>query len=100
MWSDETKIEIVAESSNCVWKKNAELHPKKNIPTVNCGGGRIVLWGCFSAKATGRLIRVKGWMNGAMYRVILTKNFLPSAKALRMRSYSSMMMIPKTPPSQ
>ncbi|KAI4900788.1 hypothetical protein NFI96_026655, partial [Prochilodus magdalenae] len=44
--------------------KNAELHPKNTIPTVKHGGGDILLWGCFSAKGTGRLIRVKGRMMG------------------------------------
>ncbi|KAK3517510.1 hypothetical protein QTP70_012590 [Hemibagrus guttatus] len=33
----------------------------------------------------GRLIRVKERMNGAMYRVILSKNLLPSARALKMK---------------
>ncbi|KAI3361557.1 hypothetical protein L3Q82_013694 [Scortum barcoo] len=52
-------------------ERNAELHPKNTIPTVKHGGGNIMLWGCFSAKGPGRLIRVKERMNGAMYREIL-----------------------------
>ncbi|KAK3556744.1 hypothetical protein QTP70_015910 [Hemibagrus guttatus] len=55
------------------------------IPTVKHGGGNIMLWGCFSAKGPGRLIRVKERMNGAMYREILSKNLLPSARALKMK---------------
>ncbi|KAK3507460.1 hypothetical protein QTP70_021817, partial [Hemibagrus guttatus] len=66
-------------------RKNAELHPKNTIPTVKHGGGNIMLWGCFSAKGPGRLIRVKERMNGAMYREILSKNLLPSARALKMK---------------
>ncbi len=31
-------------------------------------GGNIMLWGCFSAKGTGQLHRIKGTMDGAMYR--------------------------------
>ncbi len=27
-----------------------------------------MLWGCFSAKGTGQLHRIKGTMDGAMYR--------------------------------
>ncbi|KAJ4944304.1 hypothetical protein JOQ06_012848 [Pogonophryne albipinna] len=34
---------------------------------------------------TGRLIRVKERMNGAMYREILSDNLLPSARALKMK---------------
>ncbi|KAK3569437.1 hypothetical protein QTP86_030069 [Hemibagrus guttatus] len=87
IWSDETKIELFGKNSTCrVWRrKNAELHPKNTIPTVKHGGGNIMLWGCFSAKGPGRLIRVKERMNGAMYREILSKNFLPSARALKMK---------------
>ncbi|KAK3543914.1 hypothetical protein QTP70_031165 [Hemibagrus guttatus] len=87
MWSDETKIELFGKNSTCrVWRrKNAELHPKNTIPTVKHGGGNIMLWGCFSAKGPGRLIRVKERMNGAMYREILSENLLPSARALKMK---------------
>ncbi|KAK3519432.1 hypothetical protein QTP70_027864, partial [Hemibagrus guttatus] len=87
IWSDETKIEFFGKNSTCrVWRrKNVELHPKNTIPTVKHGGGNIMLWGCFSAKGPGRLIRVKERMNGAMYREILSKNLLPSARALKMK---------------
>ena len=44
-----------------------------------------MLWGCFSAKGPGRLIRVKERMNGAMYCEILSENLLPSARALKMK---------------
>ncbi|KAK3567183.1 hypothetical protein QTP86_011886, partial [Hemibagrus guttatus] len=87
IWSDETKIELFGKNSTCrVWRrKNAELHPKNTIPTVKHGGGNIMLCGCFSAKGPGRLIRVKERMNGAMYREILSKNLLPSTRALKMK---------------
>ncbi|KAK3542949.1 hypothetical protein QTP70_007293 [Hemibagrus guttatus] len=87
IWSDETKIELFGKNSTCrVWRrKNAELHPENTIPTVKHGGGNIMLWGCFSAKGPGRLIRVKERMNGAMYREILSKNLLPPARALKMK---------------
>ncbi|KAJ4945664.1 hypothetical protein JOQ06_023345 [Pogonophryne albipinna] len=42
-----------------------------------------MLWGCFSAKGPGRLIKER--MNGAMYREILSDNLLPSARALKMK---------------
>ncbi|MCJ8731803.1 hypothetical protein PDJAM_G00203690 [Pangasius djambal] len=85
IWSDETKIELFGKNSTCrVWRrKNAELHPKNTTPTVKHGGGNVMLWGCFSTKGPGRLIRVKERMNGAMYREILSENLLPSARALK-----------------
>jgi len=49
------------------------------------GEENIMLWGCFSAKGTGKLIRDEGRMNGAMYREILSQNLLPSVRALKMK---------------
>jgi len=76
MQSDETKIELFGKNSTrSVWrKKNAELHPKNTIPTVKHGGENIMLRGCFSAKGTGKLIRVKGRMNRTMCLEILSQN--------------------------
>ncbi|KAI4891988.1 hypothetical protein NFI96_034203 [Prochilodus magdalenae] len=86
MWSDETKIELFGlNSTRHVWRKtNDEYNPKNTIPTVKHGGGNIILWGCFSAKGTGRLHRIVGRMDGAMYREILANNLLPSVRALKM----------------
>ncbi|KAK6314675.1 hypothetical protein J4Q44_G00142040 [Coregonus suidteri] len=80
MWSDEPKIELFGlNSTRHVWrKKKNEYNPKNTIPTVKHGGGNIIIWGCFSAKGTGRLHRIEGRMDGAMYREILANNLLPS----------------------
>ena len=72
-------------STSRVWRRrNASYDPKNTIPTVKHGGGNIMLWGCFSAKGTGQLHRIKGTMDRAMYRQILGENLLPSARALKM----------------
>ena len=86
LWSDETKIELFGiNSTRRVWRrKNTDYDPKNTIPTVKYGGGSIMLWGCFSAKGTGRLHHIDGKMDGAMYRKILSDNLLPSARALKM----------------
>ncbi|CDQ56278.1 unnamed protein product [Oncorhynchus mykiss] len=86
MWSDETKIELFClNSTRCVWrKKKDEYNPKNTIPTVKHGGGNIILWGCFSAKGAGRLHRIEGRMDGAIYHEILANNLLPSVRALKM----------------
>uniref|UniRef100_A0AAY5KS66 Transposase Tc1-like domain-containing protein n=1 Tax=Esox lucius TaxID=8010 RepID=A0AAY5KS66_ESOLU len=85
LWS-ETKIKLFGiNSTRCVWRRrNAAYDPKNIIPTVKHGGGNIMLWGCFSAKGTGQLHRIKGMMDGAMYHQILGENLLPSARALKM----------------
>ena len=41
-----------------------------------------MLWGCFSTAGTGRLVRIEGKMNEAMYREILDENLLQSAQDL------------------
>ncbi|MBN3293855.1 TCB2 transposase, partial [Polypterus senegalus] len=43
-----------------------------------------MLWGCFSAAGTGRLVRIKGKMTAAMYSDILDENLLQSALDLRL----------------
>uniref|UniRef100_A0AAY5KZQ7 Transposase Tc1-like domain-containing protein n=1 Tax=Esox lucius TaxID=8010 RepID=A0AAY5KZQ7_ESOLU len=59
-WSDETKIGLFGLNSiRRVWrKKKDEYNLKNTIPTVKHGGGNIILWGCSSAKGTGRLHRI------------------------------------------
>ncbi len=69
-WSDETKIELfgINLTRSVGMKRNAAYDPKNTFPTVQHGAGNIMLWGCFSAKRTGQLHRIKGTMDGAMYR--------------------------------
>uniref|UniRef100_A0A9J7ZI68 Uncharacterized protein n=1 Tax=Cyprinus carpio carpio TaxID=630221 RepID=A0A9J7ZI68_CYPCA len=42
-----------------------------SVNTILC----IMLWGCFSAAGTGRLVAIKRKMNAAKYRDILDKTF-------------------------
>ena len=79
LWSDETKIELFGLNANRhVWRKPV------TIPTVKHGGGSIMLWGCFSATRTGRLVRIEAKMNGAKYRDILDANLLQRAQDLKL----------------
>ncbi len=43
-----------------------------------------MLWGCFSVAGTGRLVRIEGKMNVAMYRDILDEHLLQSVQDLRL----------------
>ncbi len=67
LWSDETKIELFGiNSTRRVWRRRNAVYDPKN--TKHNAPGNIMLWGCFSAKGTGQLHRIKGTMDGAMYR--------------------------------
>ncbi|KAG2458240.1 TCB1 transposase, partial [Polypterus senegalus] len=86
LWSDESKIELFGVNArHHIWRKPGTAHHQANtIPTVKHVGGSIMLWGCFSAAGTGRLVRIKGKMTAAMYRDILDENLLQSALDLRL----------------
>ncbi|KAG2469857.1 TCB1 transposase, partial [Polypterus senegalus] len=81
LWSDETKIELFGVNARRhIWRKPGTAHHQANtIPTVKHGGGSIMLWGCFSAAGTGRLVRIKGKRTAAIYRDTLDENLLQSA---------------------
>ncbi|KAG2456023.1 TCB1 transposase, partial [Polypterus senegalus] len=81
LWSDETKIELFGVNARRhIWRK-----PGTNtIRTVKHGGSSIMLWGCFSAAGTGRLVKIKRKMTAAMCRDIPDENLLQSSLDLRL----------------
>ncbi len=54
------KVTTVGEIIRNNYRPNRAYVHKNNIPTVKHGGGNIMLWGCFSAKGTGELLRING----------------------------------------
>lgn len=76
------KIELFVQ--NCkryVWSKNLTGMNKTN--TVKPGGGRIMIWGCFSSVGTAALVQLEEIMNSSKYRSILALNLLVPARNLK-----------------
>jgi hypothetical protein len=51
---------------------------------VKHGGGSIILWGCFSAAGTGKLVRIEGMMDGAKCWKILDGNLFQSSRDVKL----------------
>lgn len=50
IWTDETKVEMCGQHAQChVWRKLNTYHHKHLIPTVQHGGGGVMIWACFAA---------------------------------------------------
>ncbi|KAF2351251.1 hypothetical protein FHG87_017994 [Trinorchestia longiramus] len=71
-----------------VWRQQNEEYsykPKCTIPSVEFGGGSIMVWGCFSSSGVGKLHIIEGTMNGRKYREILEEQLLPSTRLLKLK---------------
>ena len=67
------------------WRRQKEIHAEKYlIPTVKYGGGSLMLWGCFSSKGPGQLVRIHGIMDSIKYQQILNQNLTASARKLKL----------------
>ncbi len=66
------------------WDQNITFWYKFHSPCLEEEEGWVQYLLCFSAKGTGRLHRIEGRMDGAMYRKILANNLLPSVRVLKM----------------
>jgi transposase len=82
IWSDESRFKIFRnDGPNRVWRIDGTRYNVENmVPSVKHGGGGIMVWGCFSGKGLGPLVKVEGKMNRLDYIKILEKNLLPTVE--------------------
>ena len=73
LWSDETKVNVFGSDNvkRVWWQPGEEYKDKCVLPTVEHGGGSVMVWGSMSAAGTRELQFIGGTMNANMYCDIL-----------------------------
>jgi hypothetical protein len=81
IFCDESKFHLFGSDGKCkIWRKPNTALDKRNLKiTVKLGGGKVMLWGCFSVQGVGSLVFIEGNMNNPMYRNILQQNLRQNA---------------------
>ncbi|KAM8718847.1 hypothetical protein ACLKA7_001539 [Drosophila subpalustris] len=76
LFTDESKFNIFRSDGRItVWRKpNTALEKKNLAPTVNHGGGGVMVWGCMSAAGVGELVFIEEIINKHIYMDILKEN--------------------------
>lgn len=85
IFSDESKF-VLFGTDGIQWVRRPIGHrndPQYQIPTVEHGGGNVMVWGCFTMSGVGPLVRIKGTMDSHMYTDILKQHLLPFARGLK-----------------
>ena len=84
IWSDESPFTLFAEGGRLwIHRRVGEEYRKECImPTVKFGGGKLMVWGCFSVHGVGDLYRIHGKVNAMRYREILKHHMAKKYRAM------------------
>jgi len=89
IFSDEVPFNMKnSDGKSWVWRKPGErYHDDFTNKKVKYGGGKVMLWGCFSARGVGKICIIKGKMNSEQYVDILSNNLFQSVDKFRFSSF-------------
>lgn len=106
LWSDETPVnKICSDRGRYVRRPKNKRYDRKYIkPTVKFGGGKVMIWGCFSYIGVGPLVRIekndrskRGGMDAIQYRDdVLSKAMLPYASENLVKNWVSYLKVFKS----
>ena len=65
--TDEVKMEFFGHSQKCVRREKGAFDEKNTLPSVEHGGGDIVVWGSVAATGTRYIAQVDERMNSTKY---------------------------------
>lgn len=89
VWTDESKFELKntkrRQRTRCL--ESERLKPRFTQATVKHGGGSLLVWGCFSWRRVGNIVKIDGKMTGESYVKILEENLKPSLRKMNMSGY-------------
>lgn len=89
VWTDESKFELKntkrRQRTRCL--ESERLKPRFTQATVKHGGGSLLVWGCFSWRGVGNIVKIDGKMTGESYVKILEENLKPSLRKMNMSGY-------------
>ena len=89
LWSDESKFNLFSSDGIKYVRRpvNRRNDVRYQVPTIKHGGGSVMVWGCFSNKGVGPLVRIDGIIDQLVYREILKNHMLPFAHEELSRSW-------------
>ncbi len=84
LWSDVSKVNLFdSDGVQHVWRRPGEEYQENcALPTVEHGGGSIIVWGCMTTAGTGELRFIEGNMDSNMYCDILKQKMMPSPQKM------------------
>jgi len=82
LWSDESKFPLRFHGQSLVRRPVGKRFDDKYTRKTIKHDKYVMIWGCFSWDKVGKIYRIKGTMDGDLYKRILIYQMFPSARAI------------------